>query len=58
MPRLALCDRDMELPISNEERGAVVDFIPIHPGEVLLKDFMEPMGISHDKLASALCISA
>jgi hypothetical protein len=48
----------MELPISNEERGAVVDFIPIHPGEVLLKDFMEPMGISHDKLASALCISA
>lgn len=31
---------------------------PVHPGEVLLKDFMEPMGMSHDQLTAALCISA
>lgn len=36
----------------------MADFIPIHPGEVLLKDFMEPMEMSHDQLAAALCISA
>lgn len=27
---------------------------PIHPGELLLKDFLEPMGISQYKLAKAI----
>lgn len=27
---------------------------PSHPGEILLKDFLEPMGISHQELADAL----
>lgn len=36
----------------------MADYISIHPGEVLLKDFMEPMGVSHAKLAAALCITA
>lgn len=36
----------------------MADFIPIHPGEVLLIDFMEPMGMSHDQVAAALCTSA
>lgn len=36
----------------------MADYIPIHPGEVLLIDFMKPMGMSHDQLAAALCTSA
>lgn len=35
----------------------MADFIPIHPGEILLKDFIEPLEVSHDKLAAALCTS-
>lgn len=31
---------------------------PIHPGEVLLHDFMEPMGISAYRLAKATGVSA
>ncbi|MFC2173766.1 HigA family addiction module antitoxin [Acidobacteriota bacterium] len=27
---------------------------PIHPGEVLLKEFLEPMGLSQNKLARAI----
>ncbi|MFH0823140.1 MAG: HigA family addiction module antitoxin [Pseudomonadota bacterium] len=27
---------------------------PIHPGEILLEEFMEPLGLSVDKLAEAL----
>ncbi|MGW5240040.1 HigA family addiction module antitoxin [Monashia sp. NPDC004114] len=27
---------------------------PIHPGEVLLEDFLEPLGISQNKLAVAI----
>ena len=29
---------------------------PIHPGEVLLKDFMKPLGLSANRLAKALCV--
>ncbi len=27
---------------------------PIHPGEILLEEFMEPLGLSQNKLAEAL----
>ena len=29
---------------------------PIHPGEILLEEFMKPMGISINKLARELCV--
>lgn len=28
----------------------------IHPGEVLLNDFLEPLGISQDRLANRICV--
>ena len=31
---------------------------PVHPGEILLKEFLEPMGISQNKLALALHVPA
>jgi addiction module HigA family antidote len=31
---------------------------PVHPGEVLQKEFLEPMGISQNKLAMALHVPA
>src|SRR5512133_957476 len=31
---------------------------PIHPGEILQKEFLEPMGISQNKLAMALHVPA
>lgn len=34
------------------------DFAPIHPGEVLLHDFLEPMGISQYRLAKATNVPA
>ncbi|MFN9175729.1 MAG: HigA family addiction module antitoxin [Synechocystis sp.] len=30
---------------------------PIHPGEVLLEEFLKPMNLSQDQLASAILIS-
>ncbi|WP_027179814.1 HigA family addiction module antitoxin [Maridesulfovibrio bastinii] len=36
----------------------MADFSPIHPGEVLLEEFMEPYGISRNRLAVALCVPA
>lgn len=30
------------------------DFAPIHPGEVLLHDFMEPMGLSQYRVAISI----
>jgi addiction module HigA family antidote len=32
------------------------DFAPIHPGEVLLHDFMEPMGISQYRVAKEISV--
>jgi antitoxin HigA-1 len=29
---------------------------PVHPGEILLKDFLEPMGISQYRLAHAVSV--
>ena len=31
---------------------------PVHPGEILHKEFLEPMGISQNKLAMALHVPA
>lgn len=31
---------------------------PVHPGEILLEDFMKPLGISANKLALALHVPA
>jgi addiction module HigA family antidote len=31
---------------------------PVHPGEILRKEFLEPMGISQNKLAMALHVPA
>ncbi|WP_432736458.1 HigA family addiction module antitoxin [Maridesulfovibrio sp. FT414] len=36
----------------------MADFSPIHPGEILLEEFMEPYELSRNKLAAALCIPA
>lgn len=33
------------------------DFAPIHPGEVLLHDFMEPMGITQYRVAKEISVS-
>jgi antitoxin HigA-1 len=33
------------------------DSLPIHPGEILLEDFLKPMQISQDHLAQALGVS-
>jgi addiction module HigA family antidote len=32
------------------------DFAPIHPGEILLHDFMEPMGISQYRVAKEISV--
>lgn len=31
---------------------------PVHPGEILKYEFLEPMGLSQNKLAEALSVSA
>ncbi len=33
-------------------------FPPIHPGEILLKEFLEPMGVSQYRLAKDVHVSA
>ena len=32
------------------------DFLPIHPGEILLHEFLEPMGISQYRLAKNISV--
>jgi addiction module HigA family antidote len=34
------------------------NLLPVHPGEILQKQFLEPMGISQNKLAMALHVPA
>lgn len=36
------------------EARLMADFAPTHPGEVLLEDFLKPMGLSQYALAKAL----
>ena len=33
------------------------DFPPVHPGEILLKEFLEPMGISQYRLAKNIGVT-
>ncbi len=30
---------------------------PVHPGQVLLEEFLKPMGLSQNQLASSVCVS-
>jgi addiction module HigA family antidote len=32
------------------------DFLPIHPGEILLHEFLEPMGVSQYRLAKNISV--
>ena len=32
------------------------DFPPVHPGEILLEDFLKPMQMSQYHLAQAICV--
>ncbi len=34
------------------------DFPPTHPGEILLEEFLKPMGVSQYRLARDICIPA
>jgi addiction module HigA family antidote len=38
------------------ENGVTKKIPPIHPGEILLKDFLEPMAISQYRLAHAISV--
>ena len=31
---------------------------PVHPGEILLEEFLRPMGVSQYRLAKSLCVPA
>ncbi len=32
------------------------DMPPVHPGEILLEDFLKPMGITQYRLAKSICV--
>jgi addiction module HigA family antidote len=34
------------------------DFPPVHPGEILLEEFLKPMNISQYRLAESICVPA
>jgi addiction module HigA family antidote len=36
----------------------MADFTPTHPGEILLSEFLEPMGISQYRIAKAIDVPA
>jgi addiction module HigA family antidote len=36
----------------------MADFAPTHPGEILLTEFLEPMGISQYRIAKAIDVPA
>lgn len=40
--------------ITEEAMMAMRDILPIHPGEILLEEFLKPMGISQYALAKAI----
>lgn len=35
----------------------MTDFAPTHPGEILVSEFLEPMGISQYRIAKAIDVS-
>lgn len=38
------------------QRGGIAKLANVHPGEVLFKDFLEPMGISRSRLAREIIV--
>ncbi len=41
---------------SHPKRAGPTQLDPIHPGEILLEEFMKPLGISINRLARELCV--
>jgi addiction module HigA family antidote len=35
----------------------MADFVPTHPGEILLTEFLEPMGVSQYRIAKVIDVS-
>ena len=62
MPTLIICRNDSGLIpgcFSGEEaRQTEKEIPPIHPGEILQGEFLEPMGISQYRLAKGIGVSA
>jgi addiction module HigA family antidote len=46
------------LKLHNAEAMSSKKLAPVHPGEILLKEFLEPMGLSQNRLALALRVPA
>jgi antitoxin HigA-1 len=53
MPLMLNCGLSQE--VTNMEKKKLS---PVHPGEILQKEFLEPMGLSQNKLALALHVPA
>ena len=48
----------MEITMSTTKKDALQNGMrPIHPGEILLEEFLEPLGISAGKLAEAIHVT-
>jgi addiction module HigA family antidote len=47
----------LKLLTITKETGMARDFPPIHPGEILLEDFLKPMGLTGEDLARSLAVS-
>lgn len=48
----------MEITMSTSNKDALRNGMrPIHPGEILLEEFLEPLGISAGKLAEAIHVT-
>jgi addiction module HigA family antidote len=39
---------------TTREEKPMADFAPTHPGEILMTEFLEPMGITQDRIAKAI----
>jgi antitoxin HigA-1 len=54
---MTLSSPTLTQPLSRRELGdamSKIDLSPIHPGEILLEDFMKPLGLSQYALAKAI----
>ena len=51
---------DVEIVDYHQENSMVTDTImpPVHPGEILLTEFLEPLGVSQYQLAKAVDVPA
>ncbi len=50
--------RSKSLIITKRKRSAVQRMPPVHPGEVLLEEFLKPLTLSQYRLAKGLSVSA